>query len=358
MNGDRANTNTNGDGDGSDSSTESWEKKKKGSRRGRKRNSRSKNDLSSMVGWGAKGEAGAADGTLAWPTIPLKYCDHVLTTLLLKLISMNNNNGNYFSEPVDPDIFPDYYQLIEYPMDYGNASIKKRNGAYKGNTPLFQKDVVAIYQNAIKYNEPGSGIAKESARQLSLVPKLLLEACVENDVFLSEGGEALELYSENEDDDEFNLGGGDNSEESDSEADIDEDQPRRKRTCNANSAFKKELRSNCKECENCLRKEDCGKCEECSKMIKFGGDKQRKKCLHKKCLTPKVTTQYLGGNKGRPAGWRKDGNHVGEYAEHLANQSALEAKAEEKEKENVTGGELLVLTDDEAEGEDEKMEEN
>lgn len=64
-----------------------------------------------------------------------------------------------FTEPVDPvklDI-PDYFEIIKHPMDFG--TIEKKLDKHLYSTPeQMQNDVNLVFNNANKYNPPGSDI--------------------------------------------------------------------------------------------------------------------------------------------------------------------------------------------------------
>ncbi|XP_057776181.1 SWR1 complex bromodomain subunit bdf1-like [Salvia miltiorrhiza] len=56
-----------------------------------------------------------------------------------------------FSEPVDPDELPDYFDIIKHPMDFGTVRKKLESGAYK-NLDELEADVDLICSNAMQYN--------------------------------------------------------------------------------------------------------------------------------------------------------------------------------------------------------------
>jgi len=83
----------------------------------------------------------------------LKSCKSIVKGLLKHKV------GWPFAEPVDPvklDI-PDYFDIIKNPMDFG--TINKRLDKNFYSTPeQIQGDVNLVFNNAIKYNPPGSDI--------------------------------------------------------------------------------------------------------------------------------------------------------------------------------------------------------
>ncbi|XP_050231404.1 uncharacterized protein LOC130014551 [Mercurialis annua] len=78
--------------------------------------------------------------------------DNKLLVLILDRLQKKDTYGVY-SEPVDPDELPDYFEVIEQPMDFGTVRKKLSSGAY-GNLEQFEKDVHLISSNAMQYNAP------------------------------------------------------------------------------------------------------------------------------------------------------------------------------------------------------------
>ncbi|KAL3619816.1 hypothetical protein CASFOL_034728 [Castilleja foliolosa] len=56
-----------------------------------------------------------------------------------------------YSEPVDPNELPDYFEIIDQPMDFGTVRKKLDNGVYKSLEEL-EVDVLLICSNAMQYN--------------------------------------------------------------------------------------------------------------------------------------------------------------------------------------------------------------
>ncbi|KAI3928563.1 hypothetical protein MKW98_024164 [Papaver atlanticum] len=56
-----------------------------------------------------------------------------------------------FAQPVDPDELPDYYDVIEHPMDFGTIRKKLAGGTYS-NLEEFENDVHLVCSNAMQYN--------------------------------------------------------------------------------------------------------------------------------------------------------------------------------------------------------------
>ncbi|KAI3988320.1 hypothetical protein MKX01_012109 [Papaver californicum] len=56
-----------------------------------------------------------------------------------------------FARPVDPDELPDYYDVIEHPMDFGTIRKKLAGGTYS-NLEELENDVHLVCSNAMQYN--------------------------------------------------------------------------------------------------------------------------------------------------------------------------------------------------------------
>lgn len=131
----------------------------------------------------------------AWPVFPRSMVTKVLTTLLEKVIKYDQENGGIFSVPVPEDDFPEYYEQIKKPMDYGTMENKLANGEYR-SAGAMQKDFLLILQNCRQFNNDKSDIVREAREQHIMRPKFLKEAAAENDLFLAEDGSVLQLVEE------------------------------------------------------------------------------------------------------------------------------------------------------------------
>ncbi|CAA0830096.1 DNA-binding bromodomain-containing protein [Striga hermonthica] len=76
--------------------------------------------------------------------------DRMLLVYILDRLQKKDTYG-VFSEPVDIDELPDYYEVIEQPMDFGTVRKKLDSGAYK-NLEQLEADVFLIVSNAMLYN--------------------------------------------------------------------------------------------------------------------------------------------------------------------------------------------------------------
>ena len=70
--------------------------------------------------WGA-GKDPVKLASMPWPVFPRNTLEKVLRTLLDEVIKIDKANLGIFCVPVPKDQFPDYYQLIKEPMDYGEV---------------------------------------------------------------------------------------------------------------------------------------------------------------------------------------------------------------------------------------------
>lgn len=83
----------------------------------------------------------------------MKQCEDLLKYL------MNHKNGFAFREPVDPIKLgiPDYFSIIQNPMDLGTIMKKLKSGAYCSPWG-FASDVRLTFVNATAYNPPGNHV--------------------------------------------------------------------------------------------------------------------------------------------------------------------------------------------------------
>lgn len=145
-------------------------------------------------GWGADDDAATAAGR-AWPVFPRHVVRKVLSTVLEEVIKNDEERGGVFSEPVSKDDFPEYYQQIEKPIDYGTMKTKLENGEYRSAQSM-QKDFVLILQNCRKFNAPTSDIVKEARQQHLMRPEILRMAATKHNLFLAEDGSVLETFDD------------------------------------------------------------------------------------------------------------------------------------------------------------------
>ncbi|CAN6225360.1 unnamed protein product [Urochloa humidicola] len=100
------------------------------------------------------------------PTTPLPN-----KKLLLFILDRLQKKDTYgvFSEPVDPEELPDYFDIIKHPMDFSTIRKKLDKGAYS-NLEQFEDDVFLICSNAMCYNSPDT-IYYRQARGIQEIAK-------------------------------------------------------------------------------------------------------------------------------------------------------------------------------------------
>lgn len=177
---------TDSEGDWSDVNTDIYD--------GNDKDKISRKEAARRRAWLADEDAASAAGR-AWPVFPRPLVRKVLTTVLEKVIKNDQDSGGVFSVPVPKDDFPEYYEQIRKPMDYGTMKKKLENGEYRSAQSM-QKDFLLIMQNCRKFNADSSDIVKEAREQHLLRPQYLKEAAAEHNLFLAEDGSVLEIVEE------------------------------------------------------------------------------------------------------------------------------------------------------------------
>ncbi|XP_052214136.1 transcription intermediary factor 1-alpha-like isoform X7 [Dreissena polymorpha] len=83
----------------------------------------------------------------------IKVCERILLELFCMEIS------TCFHEPV-PKLVPNYYKIINQPMDFGTIKCKLRRGhfAHYNNVEEFIADVKLVFRNCFTYNDPMSDV--------------------------------------------------------------------------------------------------------------------------------------------------------------------------------------------------------
>ena len=165
---------------------------------GKKRSGISLKEAKRRRAWATEDDAATAAGR-PWPALPRPLVKQILTTLLDEVIKYDEDKGGVFSTPVSRDELPEYYEVIEHPMDYGTMKEKLERGEYR-SAQAMQKDFILVMQNCLKFNEKGSEIVNEARRQAVMRPSMLREAAMKHKIFLAEDGSALEVNSDGEED--------------------------------------------------------------------------------------------------------------------------------------------------------------
>jgi Bromodomain len=104
-------------------------------------------------------------------------------------------SGGMFSEPVPRDQYPEYYEQIKKPMDYGTMKEKLESGEYR-SAQAMQKDFILVMQNCVKFNAPNSDVVREARQQALMRPTALRNAAKKFNLFLAEDGSVLEIIDD------------------------------------------------------------------------------------------------------------------------------------------------------------------
>jgi len=144
--------------------------------------------------WAADGDAAVAAGR-PWPALPRTEVAKVLKTLLDEVLKHDEAKGGVFSVPVPRDEFPDYYDQVKIPMDYGTMKNKLENEEYR-SAQAMQKDFRLVMQNCLQFNAYESEICQEARQQALMRPGLLRAAAMANNLFLAEDGSVLQIVDE------------------------------------------------------------------------------------------------------------------------------------------------------------------
>ena len=145
--------------------------------------------------WAHDDDAATAAGR-PWPVIPRQLVNTVLSSVLEQVLEYDREHGGgIFSVPVPADEFPEYYEQIKQPMDYGTMKEKLNNGEYR-SAQAMQKDFILILQNCRQFNSPTSDIVKEARKQHLMRPSFLKSAAEKNNLFLAEDGSVLDIFDD------------------------------------------------------------------------------------------------------------------------------------------------------------------
>jgi len=161
---------------------------------GRNKNLISRKEARRRRAWAADDDAATAAGR-PWPVFPRHSVSKVLTTVLEEVMKYDDSKGGVFSVPVPRDDFPEYYEQIKKPMDYGTMKEKLENGEYR-SAQAMQKDFILVMQNCLTFNSPKSDIVKDARQQALMRPDILRKAAEKHDLFLSEDGSVLEVVDD------------------------------------------------------------------------------------------------------------------------------------------------------------------
>jgi len=268
-------------------SEEDWSETEDKVYKSKKKNGISKKEAQRRRAWASDKDAAKRP----WPSFPRTKVFDVLKTLLDNVKMDDKNKGGLFCVPVARDLYPEYYEMIKNPMDYGTMQEKLDRGEYR-SAQAMQKDFVLIMSNCLQFNSANSSIVKEAKQQTLMRPKLLQKAAMEHNLFLAEDGSVIDVYSDHEQDDE-----------DEERKDIGKEKPEGKKSGKKKSLkikvkAKKKKVVRCNKCVPC-RREDCGECKSCQDKKKFGGSGVLKQpCIHRKCEN--LNKVCLKAKRGRP----------------------------------------------------------
>ena len=155
----------------------------------------SKKEANRRRQWAADGDAAVAAGR-PWPALPRTEVAKVLKTLLDDVLKHDEAKGGAFSSPVPRDEYPEYYEQVKVPMDYGTMKKKLENGEYR-SAQAMQKDFRLVMQNCLQFNAYESEICQEARQQALMRPGQLRAAAMANNLFLAEDGSVLQIIDEN-----------------------------------------------------------------------------------------------------------------------------------------------------------------
>lgn len=144
--------------------------------------------------WAADGDAAVAAGR-PWPALPRTEVPKVLKSLLDEVLKHDEAKGGIFSVPVPREDFPEYYDQVKIPMDYGTMMKKLDNGEYR-SAQAMQKDFRLVMQNCLDFNAHESEICQEARQQVLMRPSQLRAAAMANDLFLAEDGSVLQILDD------------------------------------------------------------------------------------------------------------------------------------------------------------------
>ena len=170
----------------------------------RKQNRISTKEAKRRRAWASDKDLAAAAGR-SWPSFPRSVVSKVLRDVLDKMLQYDQSKGGLFSVPVPREDFPEYFEQIEKPMDYGTMKKKLLNGEYR-SAQAMQKDFILVMQNCLQFNAPDSEIVKEARQQALMRPDMLREAATKNNLFITEDGTILEVYDDEKKDQGKKMG--------------------------------------------------------------------------------------------------------------------------------------------------------
>ncbi|KAI6178399.1 Bromodomain protein [Aphelenchoides besseyi] len=92
--------------------------------------------------------------------------------------SFKKDPEEFFSQPVQPSVAPDYYKIIDKPMDFSAMRRKVDNNEYK-HIEEMRTDVQLIGENAMSYNKPNTVYYLAAQKLLTVAKYYFSEAYLE-----------------------------------------------------------------------------------------------------------------------------------------------------------------------------------
>lgn len=247
----------------------------------------------------------------AWPALPRNKVRGVLETALKEVMKLDEEIGSIFSEPVSKLEFPEYFEVVNDPMDYGTMMKKLEKGDYKTARSM-QKDFMLVMTNCSTFNAPNSDIVREAQKHALAMPRILRDAAFHNNLFLAEDGSVLDIFDE-------------------PLSDNFEDDGKKK-----NQNISKNRRLRCGKCVGC-RQKDCGECSSCREKPKYGGGGTKaQSCLKRKCMNLKTPEEKYGKKRKQKVIDEaiKNGD-VGKDVEHFAEETKPKKRGPKPKKEKL-----------------------
>ncbi|RXG69931.1 Transcription activator BRG1 [Armadillidium vulgare] len=90
-------------------------------------------------------------------------------------INVENVSEVFFRLPLKSQ-YPNYYEVIEQPIDFHSILQKRKSGCYSSLDDI-KNDLILMFQNACQYNEPESQIYRDALTLQRLVMQKTLELC-------------------------------------------------------------------------------------------------------------------------------------------------------------------------------------
>ena len=84
--------------------------------------------------------------SMPWPVFPRNVVAKVLGSLIDEAIKIDKETLGIFSVPVPKETFPDYYEIIKNPMDYGKFKSRQLVSLFVDLYPTTTTQCYSFYQ--------------------------------------------------------------------------------------------------------------------------------------------------------------------------------------------------------------------